>query len=134
MKITLNGKEYTIKFGYAPVLKNGFISEFSKVFSNNNVEEELLFIPRALLIGLQVNHADEFGFSNDEEKAEKEDKILALFGKEVDEGNLDCSQVFIDITNELVSNSFLKGMLEKEMQNQSKASAQKKAPKTAQKN
>ena len=129
MKITLNGKEYTIKYGYAPVLKNGFISEFSKVFSNDNIEEELLFIPRALLIGLQVNHSDEFGFSDDAEKAKKEEEVLVLFGNEVDNGNLDCSQVFIDITNELISNSFLKGMLEKEFQNQSKAPVQKKARK-----
>lgn len=117
MKITLNGTEYTIKYGYAPVLKNNFISEFAEAITDGaGVEKQLLFIPKALLIGLQVYHSDEFSFSNEQEKSVQEDRLLEMFGKEVDENNLDCTQVLGDITNELIENSFLKQMLEKEMQ------------------
>ena len=67
MKIELNGKEYNIKFGYKPTLKERIISKVVKlgdVTGENDevdmekVEDLLLFLPELLLVGLQVNHND----------------------------------------------------------------------------
>ena len=67
MKIELNGKEYNIKFGYKPTLKERIISKVVKlgdVTGENDevdmekVEDLLLFLPERLLVGLQVNHND----------------------------------------------------------------------------
>lgn len=127
MKITLNNKEYTIKFGYAPVLKNGFIKDVSRALSDNeSVENILLFLPHALLIGLQVNHSDEFGFTNEQEKEEQENKLLEMLGNEVDNDNINCLELYWQIVKELEENSFLKQMLEKEMQKQQKLPAKKR--------
>ena len=80
MKIELNGKEYNIKFGYKPTLKERIISKVVKlgdVTGENDevdmekVEDLLLFLPELLLVGLQVNHND---FRYDYDTKEGKDK------------------------------------------------------------
>ena len=58
MKITLNGKEYTIKFGYKAVVESKIIQKLVTLETGNTTELEaidkiLIFLPEFLLVGLQ---------------------------------------------------------------------------------
>ena len=87
-----------------------------------------------LLVGLQVNHKDEFGYDYDtnEKYDEQFNKVLDLLSEKIDDGEIDCIELFNELENELESNSFLAKMMETEKKNRTPA---KKTPsKTANKN
>ena len=70
-----------------------------------------------LLVGLQANHSDKFGYSDDEEYKERIGEVMDLMNDYEDEnvdedGNLtkDCYALFQDLQRELESNGFLSAM------------------------
>lgn len=75
MKIKLSGKEYTVKFGYAPVYKNKIIPKLVGMEQKGEelevIDNMLGFLPEFLLVGLQKFHADEFGFDFDDKEAKE---------------------------------------------------------------
>jgi hypothetical protein len=68
-----------------------------------------------LLAGLQKYHSDEFGYKNDEEKAERIDAMLDLFDDYEDESTEEkpqsASTLFKDLQSELEKNGFLSTMM-----------------------
>jgi hypothetical protein len=140
MKVKLGNSEYSIKFGFKPTLKSHLIKDVSESVSeqDGNLEsvEKLLLetLPKMLLVGLQVNHKDEFGYDYDtnEKYDEQFNKVLNLLSEKIDDGEIDCIELFNELENELESNSFLAKMMETEKKNRTPA---KKTPsKTANKN
>lgn len=125
MKIKLSGKEYTVKFGYAPVYQNRIIprvvgmgQQGDKLEAINNM---LGFLPEFLLVGLQKFHADEFGFDFEDKEA-KEKQLVKMYDllddyldPENEEGK-DIMSLYDDLTAELEKNSFLSKLLAKEEQ------------------
>lgn len=140
MKVNLGNSEYSIKFGFKPTLKSHLIKDVSESVSEQDGSlesaEKLLLetLPKMLLVGLQVNHKDEFGYDYDtnEKYDEQFNKVLNLLSEKIDDGEIDCIELFNKLENELESNSFLAKMVETEKKNRTPA---KKTPsKTANKN
>lgn len=140
MKVNLGNSEYSIKFGFKPTLKSHLIKDVSESVreQDGSLEsaEKLLLetLPKMLLVGLQVNHKDEFGYDYDtnEKYDEQFNKVLDLLSEKIDDGEIDCIELFNELENELESNSFLAKMMETEKKNRTPA---KKTPsKTANKN
>lgn len=140
MKVKLGNSEYSIKFGFKPTLKSHLVKDVSESVSEQDgslesVEKLLLeTLPKMLLVGLQVNHKDEFGYDYDtnEKYDEQFNKVLNLLSEKIDDGEIDCIELFNELENELESNSFLAKMMETEKKNRTPA---KKTPsKTTAKN
>lgn len=140
MKVKLGNSEYSIKFGFKPTLKSHLIKDVSESVSEQDgslesVEKLLLeTLPKMLLVGLQVNHKDEFGYDYDtnEKYDEQFNKVLNLLSEKIDDGEIDCIELFNELENELESNSFLAKMMETEKKNRT---PEKKTPsKTTAKN
>lgn len=140
MKVKLGNSEYSIKFGFKPTLKSHLIKDVSESVSEQDgslesVEKLLLeTLPKMLLVGLQVNHKDEFGYDYDtnEKYDEQFNKVLNLLSEKIDDGEIDCIELFNELENELESNSFLAKIMETEKKNRTPA---KKTPsKTTAKN
>lgn len=140
MKVKLGNSEYSIKFGFKPTLKSHLIKDVLESVSEQDgslesVEKLLLeTLPKMLLVGLQVNHKDEFGYDYDtnEKYDEQFNKVLNLLSEKIDDGEIDCIELFNELENELESNSFLSQMMETEKKNRTPA---KKTPsKTSNKN
>jgi hypothetical protein len=127
MKIKVNEKEYTIKFGYEPTLKSRLLSRVAKMTVNmkqdaeenlEQIENMLLFVPEMVLVGLQKFHSDEFGYNMDTNDGyeEAKNKAFSLVGDYVDTGDVDITDFFTELEEELTSNGFLKKMFEKEVE------------------
>lgn len=125
MKIKLNGKEYTVKFGYAPVYQNRIIPRVVGMGQQGDaleaIDNMLGFLPEFLLVGLQKFHADEFGFEFDD-KETKEKQLVKMYDllddyldPENEEGK-DIMSLYDDLTAELEKDSFLSKLLAKEEQ------------------
>ena len=123
MKLKIGEKELNVKFGYEATLKTRLLSRMAKMAvemqnaegSLEKIEDMLLFIPEALVIGLQKEHSDEFGFDLDTKEGyeEKKNKVFELVSELVDSGEVVCLELFTDIEQELTKNGFLKKMFEK---------------------
>ena len=140
MKVKLGNSEYSIKFGFKPTLKSHLIKDVLESVNEQDgslesVEKLLLeTLPKMLLVGLQVSHKDEFGYDYDtnEKYDEQFNKVLNLLSEKIDDGEIDCIELFNELENELESNSFLAQMMETEKKNRT---PEKKTPsKTANKN
>lgn len=140
MKVKLGNSEYSIKFGFKPTLKSHLIKDVSESVNEQDgslesVEKLLLeTLPKMLLVGLQVSHKDEFGYDYDtnEKYDEQFNKVLNLLSEKIDDGEIDCIELFNELENELESNSFLAKMMETEKKN--RTTAKKTPSKTANKN
>ena len=136
MKITLGGKEYTIKFGYKAVVESKIIQKLVTLETGSTTELEAIdkilgFLPEFLLVGLQKFHGDEFGFDFDDKEA-KEKQLAKMYDllddyldPENEEGG-DIMSLYNDLSAELEKNSFLSKLLEQEVQAQSKKSPKAK--------
>lgn len=123
LKMEIGGKEYKIKFGYEPVLKERIISKMAKISSlfegeevqPESMEDALLFIPEIFLVGLQVHHP-EFRYDYNT-KVGKEDKLrqtYEIMDQYLSDGG-DMFKIFEDMQNEMVNDSFLSSLLRKGM-------------------
>ena len=134
MKIKLNGKEYTVKFGYAPVVKNKIIPRLVGMEQQGEglevIDNMLEFLPEFLLVGLQKFHADEFGFDFDDKEAKEKQlvKVYDLLDNYLDPENEeggDLQSLYNDLSAEMEKNSFLSKMLAEETQTAKKKSTKK---------
>lgn len=125
MKIKLSGKEYTVKFGYTPVVKNKIIPRLVGMEQQGEglevIDNMLEFLPEFLLVGLQKFHADEFGFDFDNKEAKEKqlEKVYDLLDDYLDPENEeggDLQSLYNDLSAEMEKNSFLSKMLAKEGQ------------------
>lgn len=127
LTIKVNDKEYTIKFGYEPTLKSRLLSRVAKMTVNmkqdaeenlEQIENMLLFVPEMVLVGLQKFHSDEFGYNLDTNEGyeEAKEKAFSLVGDYVDTGDVDITDFFTELQEELTANGFLKKLFEKEVE------------------
>ena len=134
MKITLNGKEYTVKFGYEATVKSGLLKKVAQLQMAEDgldaIEKILSFLPEFLLIGLQKYHSDEFGFDldNEDEKQKQVSKMFCILDDYFDNDNEnggDIKTTFQSLEGELEKNSFLSKLLEQEQSNAKKTTTRK---------
>lgn len=126
MTLKVSGKEYNIKFGYEPTLKTRLLSRMAKIGAGvasgdenlEKIEDMLLFVPDVLLIGLQNQHGDEFGYNLDTKDGyeESKEKAFSLVADYLDNENGDAIELFTQLQDELTKNGFLKKMFEMEME------------------
>jgi hypothetical protein len=137
LTIKVNDKKYTIKFGYEPTLKSRLLSRVAKMTVNmkqdaeenlEQIENMLLFVPEMVLVGLQKFHSDEFGYNLDTNDGyeEAKNKAFSLVGDYVDTGDVDITDFFTELEEELTSNGFLKKMFEREVEKAQAISDNKK--------
>lgn len=142
-KLKIKDKEYEIKFGYKPTLKANLISRMIQAGSNISqgeeneasllqVEEMLLLIPEIILVGLQKNHKDEFGYDydTDEGKSTALDKVFEMMDDYFEGDDADILKMYNDLQNEMLNEGFLRSMFQREMAEQKKANKKpsKKTP------
>lgn len=124
MKLKIGEKEFNIKFGYKPTLKERIISKFVN-FSNitdkdgnanlEKIEDLMLFLPELLLVGLQVHHKDfRYDYDSGEGKSEQLDKTFKLVEEYMDSEGADAMILFNQLQEVLLQDSFLKGLFHKE--------------------
>lgn len=123
MKIVIGEKEYSIKFGYKPTLKERILSKiikFANITNNDDtnlekIEDLLLFLPELLLVGLQVNHKDfRYNIDTGEGKEEQLEKAFVLVEEYFDNENGNILKFFGDLQGALMEDSFLSSLLRKE--------------------
>jgi len=122
MTLTINGRELNIKYGYEPTLATRTLSKLAKVQDSasdgslESVENILMYLPELLLMGLQVNYKDEYGFDwhTGEGKEEQISKMYALIDEYCNQDNSDVAELFNKLVEEMISNGFLKSTLLRE--------------------
>lgn len=124
MKLKIGEKEYSIKFAYKPTLKERIISKFVKFADLSNgdkeayfekIEDLLLFLPEAVLVGLQVHHPDfKYNCDTGEGKEEQLDKAFALVEEYMDGEDADVMAFFNQLQEALLQDSFLRSLFQKE--------------------
>ena len=143
-KLKIKEKEYDIKFGYKPTLKANLISRMVQAGNHVSqveqeadtllqVEEMLLLIPEIILVGLQKNHKEEFGYDCDTEEGKTAalDKVFEMMDEYFESEEADILQMYNDLQKEMLSEGFLKSMFQREMAEQKKSN-KKATKKTAQ--
>lgn len=122
--VKIGEKEFNVTFGYEATLKSKLLTRLAKASTSTedgilgNVEELLLFMPDFLLVGLQKEHKNEYGYDLDTRKGydDKRNKLFTLIADAVDNGEVDCLELFNELEKELTRNGFLKKMFEKELE------------------
>lgn len=133
MKLKIGENEYSIKFAYRPTLQERIISKFVK-YANvggadgetdlEKIEDLLLFLPEAVLVGLQVHHEDfRYDCETGDGKAEKLEKAFALVEEYMDSENADVMWFFNQMQEALLQDSFLRSLFQKEQKKQEEAEA-----------
>ena len=135
MQIKIDGKDYKIKFGYKPTLKEHVISKivkFSGMSDENGevdmekLEELLLYLPEILLVGLQVNHEDfRYDYDTKDGKEDQLDKVFDLIDKYTENSDSSVMDLFNGLQEALLEDSFLANMFRKEKAKAGKNSEQK---------
>lgn len=128
MKLKIGEKEYSIKFAYKPTLKERIISKFVKYANVTDTggntdlgkfEDLLLFLPEAVLVGLQVHHEDfRYDYDTGEGKKEKLDKAFSLVEEYMDGDGADALGFFNQLQEALLQDSFLKSLFQGEQKKQ----------------
>lgn len=130
MQLNIQDKTYNIQYAYKPTLKSKLISKVAKSQSKLNemtddelegLEDFLLVIPEMILVGLQKNHSDEFGYNTDTNEGwnEQLDKVFNLMDVFFDNDG-DIKKLFEDLQEEMVTNGFLAKMFREEQQKMKK--------------
>lgn len=128
-----NGKTYKVKFGYGVLTQSDILTQVSSMGAINNPKDMIKMLPELILVGLQKNHKDEFGYETEEEKKIAYDKVCDLLDDYEDESTEENPHngftLFEKASQELEKNGFLSGMV-KAMKE--KSEEEKKLPKTPQ--
>lgn len=124
MKLKIGEKEYSIKFAYKPTLKERIISKFVKFADLSNgdkeayfekIEDLLLFLPEAVLVGLQVHYPEfKYNCNTGEGKEKQLDKAFSLVEEYMDSEGADIMAFFNQIQEALLEDSFLRNLFQKE--------------------
>ena len=117
----IHGKEYKVRFTYRTVCEGDILDKISDAtdFEGLGIRGMIERISKAtaelLLVGLQKYHSKEFGYSTDEEKAQRIEEMLDLFDDYEDESTEEHEQsaatLFSDLQGELQKNGFLSAMM-----------------------
>lgn len=129
MKLKIGEKKLNIKFGFEATLKTRLLSRMAKLEKAKDdgaesIEDMMLFLPDVLLVGLQKFHSDEYGFNYEsgEGKEQQIEKMFSLIDEYLDANQeKDAIVLYNEITEELLSNGFLKSQFQKELAKAEKA-------------
>lgn len=135
MKLKIGENEYSIKFAYKPTLKERIISKFVKYATVTDedgetdlekVEDLLLFLPEALLVGLQVHHK-EFKYNCDtgEGREEQLDKAFGLVEEYMESEGADAKEFLDKLQEALLQDGFLRSLFQTEQKKADKAEERK---------
>lgn len=127
MVLVVKDKEYKIKYAYEPTLKQKILSKLHTVTKKMNgqneedslvsIEDLLLFVPELLLVGLQKCNQDfKYDYDTNEGKEEQLNKIYNILEDYTEDKNNDLMQLFNDLQEELLNDSFLSAMFRKEQE------------------
>lgn len=127
-----NGKTYKVKFGYGVLTQSDILTQVSSMGAINNPQDMIKMFPELILVGLQKEHKDEFGYETEEEKKVAYKKVCDLLDDYEDESTEENPHngftLFEKASQELEKNGFLSGMV-KAME---KAEKEQKLPKIPQ--
>lgn len=129
---SVNDKTYKVKFGYGVLTQSDILTQVSSMGSITNPKDMIKMLPELILVGLQKNHNDEFGYETEEEKKVAYEKVCDILDDYEDESTEENPQngfiLFEKASQELEKNGFLSGMV-KAME---KAEKEQKLPKIPQ--
>lgn len=124
MILKIGEKEYKIKFGYKPTLKERIISKVVRLgdirgengeSDMEKLEDLLSFLPELLLVGLQVNHEDfRYDYDTKEGKEKQLEKTFALVEEYMDSEDANAMYFFNQLQEALTRDSFLRSLFQKE--------------------
>lgn len=118
----VHGKKYKVRFTYRMICEGDLLD---KVTNIGNVDGDVTAkdimsnlvktTAELLLAGLQKYHKDEFGYDDDESKAERVEEMLDLFDDYEDESTekdpKSAYTLFNDLKDELENNGFLSALM-----------------------
>lgn len=136
MKLKIGKNEFNIEFAFKPTLKARVLSKLARIeqgLKNDDgaaemevIEDLLMFLPELLLAGLQKHHEDyRYNYDTEDGKEEQLDKTFDLIEEYSESENASYIQLFQDMEEEMLQNSFLKRVFQEEQKK-----AQEKAKKT----
>ena len=118
--LKVGDKEYKLKYGYRVLAQTNLldrVSEIGQVHDGVNPLREMLeILGELVLVGMQKNHKDDFGFDleSESEKADKLEKVYDLLDQYEDESTeenpQDGFELFGKLQEELEKNGFLSGV------------------------
>ena len=136
--LTINGKEYKIKYGYEATARCGVgntVEELEALMEKGgnmdwaDVDKILKLLPNILLAGLQKFHKDEFGYNYETGDGRQDalDKTFELVDDYFDENEgADFVDLFNLLQEEMLKNGFLARLLQSQAE-EPKPKATKKA-------
>jgi hypothetical protein len=137
MKVKLGGKEYTIQFATRPSLKSHILQDIMKTQDMEDISsmEDILLetLPKALLVGLQMHHNDEFGYDYKTNNGydRQFEKVSNILYDSIDTNEINCMDLFADMQEEMMTNGFLAQMMESLERAQAQEQEKKKTPSKA---
>lgn len=127
-KIKIGKKEYSIYFAMQPTVQSGIVGKVAQVekrqeWDTENFGDFLATLTELLLVGLQKNYKDEFGYNylTGEGKDEALSKAYELMDQLAeDEGEYDYTDLYADLNAELLENGFFAKLFRQEQEKETK--------------
>lgn len=119
-KIKIGKNEYQIYFAMQPTIQTGIIKKLAALgdieMSIDNIGSLLETITEVLLVGLQKNHKDEYGFNyvTGDGKDEAMAKAYELMDEYAEDENADYFDLYSKLENELLENGFFAKLFRQE--------------------
>lgn len=119
-KIKIGKNEYQIYFAMQPTIQIGIIKKLAALgdieMSIDNIGSLLETITEVLLVGLQKNHKDEYGFNyvTGDGKDEAMAKAYELMDEYAEDENADYFDLYSKLENELLENGFFAKLFRQE--------------------
>lgn len=132
-KIKIGKKDYQIFFAMQPTVQSGIISKLAKLegkedWGVDNFGDFLALVTELLLVGLQKNHKEEFGYNyltgeGKDEALSKAYDLMDQFAE--DDSDYGFTDLFADLEKELLENGFFKKLFQQEQSKEEKSSKSK---------
>ena len=133
-KIKIGKKNYDIFFAMQPTVQSGIVGKLAEVegrkeWGAENFGDFLATVTELLLVGLQKNYKDEYGFNylTGEGKDEALAKAYDLMDQlaEDTDSEYDYTDLYNDLQTELLENGFFKKLFQKEQEKEEKKNKSK---------
>ena len=128
-KIKIGKKEYSIYFAMQPTVQSGIVGKLAQVeerqeWGAENFGDFLATLTELLLVGLQKNYKDEFGYNyltgeGKDEALSKAYDLMDQFAEDTD-SDYDYTDLYNDLNAELLENGFFKKLFQKEQEKETK--------------
>ena len=119
--IKIGGKDYKIYYAIEPTIKSKLLKKLASVegienWNADNFDELFVMIGEMLLIGLQKEHKDVFGYNyvTEEGKEEVMSKVYSLLDDFAADEDADFFDLFHKLQDELLENGFFAKLFRQE--------------------